>query len=69
MDVWALGVLIFFLGSKQHPFSGDSNDLKFKNIVKRLNIDSDHYFMKNFPNFYSDSLKDFIKDLLIFDPK
>ncbi len=69
MDVWALGVLVFFLGSKKQPFSGANRNIIYRNIVERLKNNSDNYFMKDFPNFYSDSLKEFIKDLLIFDPK
>ena len=57
MDVWALGVLIFLLGSKKQPFSGANRNSIYKNIVERLKNDSDNYFMKDFPNFYSDSLK------------
>ena len=57
MDVWALGVLIFFLGSKKQAFSGANRNSIYKNIVERLKNDSDNYFMKDFPNFYSDSLK------------
>ena len=40
----------------------------YENIIKRLNNDSDNYFMNDFPSFYSNSLKEFIKDLIIFDP-
>ena len=57
MDVWALGVLIFLLGSKKQPFSEVDRDSIYKSIVERLKIDSDNYFMKDFPNFYSDSFK------------
>ena len=57
MDVWALGELVFFLGSKKKPFTGANRDSIYKNIVERLKIDSDNYFMKDFPNFYSDSFK------------
>ena len=57
MDVWALGELIFFLGSKKQPFFGADRDSIYKNIVERLKSDSDNYFMKDLPNFYSDSLK------------
>jgi len=41
----------------------------YENIIKRLKNDSDNYFMKDFPSFYSDSFKEFIKDLIIFDPR
>ncbi len=57
MDVWALGELVFFLGSKKKLFTGANRDSIYKNIVERLKIDSDNYFMKDFPNFYSDSFK------------
>ena len=57
MDVWALGELIFFLGSKKPLFSGVDRDSIYENIVERLKNDSDNYFMNDFPNFYSDSLK------------
>ena len=69
MDVWALGVLVFLLGSKKQPFSGANRNSIYKNIVERLKNDSDNYFMTDFPDFYSYSLKEFIKDLLIFDSK
>ena len=57
MDVWALGELVFFLGSKKKPFTGANRDSIYKNIVEGLKIDSDNYIMKDFPNFYSDSFK------------
>jgi len=72
VDVWALGVLIFYLGKKELPFAGDKENTRetlHKNIVKKLKIDSDNYFMNDFPEIYSDSLKDFIKELIIFDPE
>ena len=61
--------MIYFIGSRKRPFKGVDREAMYKNIVERLNKDSDDYFMKDFPSFYSDCLKNLIPYLLKFDPK
>lgn len=62
MDIWALGILIYYVVTKTTPFYGDSDDEIRQNIKSmEVNLDSEIWADK-------DDLKDFIKRCLSKDP-
>ena len=60
-DLWSLGVIIYMLAFKQHPFNGD-NELLILNQINKF----EHSIKKQTGNEYLDDL---IKKLLVEDPK
>ena len=60
-DLWSLGIIIYMLSFKQHPFKGE-NELDILNQIKNF----EKNFNKKTTNPYLDDL---IKKLLVEDPK
>ncbi|KAL3074035.1 hypothetical protein niasHT_035777 [Heterodera trifolii] len=64
-DMWSVGVLAFILLSGLSPFGGENDDETLENVKKcDWNMDDEPTF-----EGISDEAKDFIRRLLILDPK
>ena len=60
-DLWSLGVIIYVLCFKHHPYKGVTEDAIIKNIKKEG--------QKNFGNTGNKNLDDLIRKLLVLDPQ
>ena len=62
IDIWAVGILTYELLTGQAPFTGNNEHATYSNITN-LDLQSNEVFEK-----VSDSAKDFISKILVFDP-
>ncbi|ELP88364.1 calcium-dependent protein kinase, putative [Entamoeba invadens IP1] len=61
-DVWAIGIILYIILSGTHPFSMDNENLLYKQIEK-----ADFNFENHWSNV-SQTPKDLIKKMIVFDP-
>jgi len=59
-DIWSVGCIIYELTSLSLPYTGNSVDILYKNIMNKK--------YKPIPEFYSENLKKIINYMLISDP-
>ena len=61
IDIWSLGIIMFYMVNGFYPFEGDNCDDKFEKIINSN--------MKGFKNSISENLKDLILNLLKKNPE
>lgn len=63
IDVFALGVILYFILSGELPFFTEEEDMIVQKIIEN-DYDLNSYALRN----VSEKAKDFLKQLLLYDP-